>query len=282
MTALATLDALDYLNVDGSGTLSAVTLIGVDLLRTVGKDVADLALNRLERKGKISKEQRADVDKIVDKIHTIGSSKYTSAAISALRRRNRKSNLATQTADMDNANPAAPDASIRKDGLTKVTFDADSFNTELDAKIAKLLNKYVPDAKNKDIEEYGDELIAKMGIPKSRNIKQMLDDGINDMRTNSIDKRIAQLKKTADKAGTDTPAKERLLATADQLEKIKSMLETEGGRKAVRKELGRGFVEALAGAELHMQQNPSMRGAFSFEIQATGDGGPENGMRMRG
>jgi len=275
LTALATLDALDYLNVDGSGTLSAVTLIGVDLLRTVGKDVADLALNRLERKGKISKEQRADVDKIVDKIHTIGSSKYTSATISALRRRNRKSNLATQRADMDNANPAAPDASIRKDGLTKVTFDADSFNTELDAKIAKLLNKYVPNAKNKEVEEYGDELIAKMGIPKSRSMKEMLDSGINDLKGDLLTTRIARLRNKSNEDGVDDASKERLRNSADQLEKIQSMLETEGGRDAIRKELGRGFVEALVGAELLMQDNPSLRGAFTFEIHQIGDGGPQ-------
>lgn len=275
LTALATLDALDYMNVDGSGTMSAVTLVGVDLLRTVGRDVANLALNRLERKSKISKEQRAEIDKIVDKVHAIGSSKYTSAAIALLRRKNRKSNLATQRADMDNANPAPPDASIRKDDLAKVTFDADSFNTELDAKITKLLDKYVPDAKNKEVEEYGDELIAKMGIPKSRSMKEMLDGGMNDLKGDLLTTRIARLRNKSDEDGVDDAAKERLRNTADQLEKIQSMLETEGGRDAIRKELGRGFVEALAGAELHMQDNPSLRGAFTFEIHQTGDGGPE-------
>jgi len=275
LTALTTLNALDYMQVDGSGTMSAVTLVGVDLLRTVGRDVADLALNRLERKGKISKEQRAEIDKIIDKIHAVGSSKYTSAAIAFLRRKNRKSNLATQRADMDNVNASPPDASIRKDDLAKVTFDADSFNTELDAKITKLLDKYVPDAKNKEVEEYGDELIAKMGIPKSRSMKEMLDGGMNDLRGDLLTIRISRLRNKSDEDGVDDASKQRLRNTADQLEKIKSMLETEGGRDAIRKELGRGFVEALAGAELHMQDNPSLRGAFTFEIHQTGDGGPE-------
>lgn len=272
MAALATLDALDYLNVDGSGTLSAMTLVGVDMLRTAGRDVAELALNRLERKGKITKEQRADIDKIIDKVNEVGSSKYASAAMAMLRRRNRKRNRRLETPQMDKADAAPPDKSARPEDLMKVTFDTDSFHTELEAKVSKLLDHYVPESKHKNFESFGDELMAKMGIPPTdRSATKMLDDGLEHMQK-TLPFNIAELKKR-ELALDDTHFATRT-EVAEQLQKIYDIMQTEDGKKSVREELGKGMVETLAGIELMMQDNPSLRGRFTFEIHSNRDSSP--------
>ena len=274
LTALATLDALDYWNVDGSGTMSGVTLIGVDLLRTVGRDVADLALNRLERKGKITKEQRQDIDAIVDKIHEIGSSKYTAALISTMRRRNRKRKRRLETPQMDEADASAPDETARPDDMLKVTFDADSFNTELDAKVNKLLDKYIPNKKHMPFEEMGDEMMASMGLPPtSRNAKKMIEIGLKDLEQ-SLPQKIADFR-DRNKSMSDDHYALRLQG-ADRAEQIQRMLETKDGREQIRKEIGKGFVEALVGVESMLQNNPSLRGKFAVEIHDTGDRKPGN------
>lgn len=305
-SAMLALQTLDYMHTDGSGSLTDSTLMSMLLLRAGGAQVLEFATESLQKRGKISDRRKEQLDAIASKLKKDAAIDARNFVLANLKRRKEKKekqkeiddNLVAElsgttdavntpkiekskvdtrspTDDVAKANAAPPDASIRKDDLAKVTFDADSFNTELDAKITKLLDKYVPDAKNKEVEEYGDELIAKMGIPKSRSMKEMLDGGMNDLRGDLLTTRISRLRNKSDEDEVDDASKERLRNTADQLEKIKSMLETEGDRDAIRKEMGRGFVEALAGAELHMQDNPSLRGAFTFEIHQTGDGGPE-------
>lgn len=272
MAALATLDALDYLNVDGSGTLSAMTLVGVDMLRTVGRDVAELALNRLERKGKITKEQRADIDKMIDKVNEVGSSKYASAAMAMLRRRNRQRNRRLETPQMDKADAAPPDKSARPEDLMKVTFDTDSFHTELEAKVSRLLDQYVPESKHKNFESFGDELMAKMGIPPTdRNATKMLDDGMNHMQK-TLPSNIADFRDK--EMALDEAHFIARQEIAERLQKVYDLMQTEDGKKAVREELGRGMVESLAGVELMLQDNPSLRGKFTFEIHSEGDNSP--------
>ncbi len=272
MAALATLDALDYLNVDGSGTLSAMTLISVDLFRTVGRDVADLALNRLERNGKITKEQRKDIDSIVDKLNEVGSSKYTAALLAGIRKRNRKKNRRLETPQMDDvdADAGAPPDSERDGLLAKVTFDAESFNTELEAKSEKLLAQYVPDRGQKDFVEYGDELMLKMGIPQSRSAKEMVD-GAVDYLEKEGESRIALFTENID--GLDPQKDARRKEAASQMRRIMELLKTEDGKQAVRKELSQGIIESLVGVEISMNDDPSLRGAFTFEIHRTGDRG---------
>lgn len=270
LASLAALDALDYMQVDGSGTLSAVTLIGVDLVRTVGRDVADLALNRLERNGKISKEQRADIDKLIDRINDVGSSKYTAALLAGIRKKNRKRNLRLETPQMDNANAGAPPESDRDGLLAKVTFDAESFNTELEAKSQKLLAKYVPDRGQKDFTEFGDELMLKMGIPQSRSAKEMVDDAIEYLEKDG-EGRIALISENID--GLDPQKDARRKELASQMRRIMDLIKTDEGKKAVRKEISQGIIESLVGVEISMDDDPSLRGTFTFEVHRSSDRG---------
>ena len=95
MASLAALETLDYLNVDGSGSLTASSLALAEVLRYGSSRLAEAVLDRLERKGKITKKQRKNLDAILDKVATTerfgGVAEYlTGHAEEALKRRRRK------------------------------------------------------------------------------------------------------------------------------------------------------------------------------------------------
>lgn len=272
LAALATIEAIDANNFDGAGNFSALTLLSVDLVRSVGKDIAEMALNRLERKGKLTKEQKQEISEVVDKLHDVGSSKYTAALLAGIRKRNRKRKLRLETPQMDDADAGAPPDSDRGGLLAKVTFDADSFNTELEAKTEKLLAKYVPDRGRKDFTEFGDELMLKMGIPRSRTAKQMVDDAIAYLEKDG-EQRLELISERID--GLDPQADARRRALAAQMRQIVVLSKTEQGKAALRKEISQGIIESLVGAEISMNDDPSLRGAFTFEVHRSGDRGLE-------
>lgn len=182
------------------------------------------------------------------------------------------SSRSIETPQMDSADASPPDMSARPDDLMKITFDTDSFKTELETKVSKLLDKYVPDSKNKNFEAYGDELMAKMGLPPTnRTASKMLDMGMKDLQ-----RRLPQT--VVEFRDRETALDDAHFAlrtkSADKLQNILDSIQTEEGQKAIREEMGKGFVKALAGIELMMQENDSLRGRFTFEIHAEGDNRP--------
>jgi urease gamma subunit len=270
MASLATLDALDYLNVDGSGTLSAMTLLGVDLVRSAGRDVAELALNRLEKSGKLTAEQRSDANELIDRLNLFGTARYSTGVLASIRKKNRKENRRLETPQMDLADASPPADSDRSPLLAKVTFDADSFNTELEAKSEKLLAKYVPDRGERSFEEFGDELMLKMGIPQSRSAKEMIDDSLDYLEKDGP-KRIALITEAID--GLEPQRDARRKELAGQLQKIIDIMQTEEGKNAVRNEVAKGIIESLVGVEISLADNPSLRGTFTFEVHRSSDRG---------
>jgi hypothetical protein len=67
-TALAALQAYDYMQVDGSGALTDSTLISMMLFRTGGAQLLDFATESLHRRGKISENKKEQLESIASKI----------------------------------------------------------------------------------------------------------------------------------------------------------------------------------------------------------------------
>jgi len=70
LASLVALDVMDYLNMDGSGSLSASTLALAEVLRYGSSQVAEAVLDRLVRQGKITETQRKNMQAILDKVAT--------------------------------------------------------------------------------------------------------------------------------------------------------------------------------------------------------------------
>jgi len=67
-TAMAALQAYDYMTVDGSGTLTDSTLMSLLLLRTGGAQMLDFATESLHKRGKISDKRKEQLESIAAKI----------------------------------------------------------------------------------------------------------------------------------------------------------------------------------------------------------------------
>ena len=67
-TALAALQAMDYMQVDGSGSLTDSTLMSMLLLRAGGAQVLEFATDSLQRRGKISDQRKEQLDAIASKL----------------------------------------------------------------------------------------------------------------------------------------------------------------------------------------------------------------------
>jgi len=94
LASLVALDVMDYMNMDGSGSLSASTLALAEVLRYGSSEIAEAVLDRLVRQGKITKTQRKNLDAILDKVAATerfaGVAEYlTGRAEEAVKRRRR-------------------------------------------------------------------------------------------------------------------------------------------------------------------------------------------------
>jgi len=70
LASLIALDVMDYMNMDGSGSLSASTLALAEVLRYGSSEIAEAVLDRLVRQGKITKTQRKNMQAILDQVAT--------------------------------------------------------------------------------------------------------------------------------------------------------------------------------------------------------------------
>jgi len=304
MAGLVALDTLDYLNVDGSGSLTASSLALAEVLRYGSSRLAEAALDRLERKGKITKTQRKNLDAILDKVATTerfaGVAEYlTGRAETALKRRrrakptrrdNRVPDVDLTTNDLGLPKPdsgeeiekifkptlkKAPVSSgyvagapaefstRRSDKLTQATADADSLTAEIAQKKQNLLNKYVPGKENDPVESYADELMQKMGVATDKPFKEQLDEAMNFfMKTIEAD------------ANENMTPDHQLSPTQNEINRLKGLAQkeafelskTEEGKKQVRESMAQGYLEVLVGAELSMENNPSLRNATEMRV----------------
>lgn len=305
MAGLVALDTLDYMQVDGSGSLSASSLALAEILRYGSSRLAEAALDRLERKGKITKNQRKNLDAILDKVATTerfgGVAEYlTGRAEQALTRRRRmkptrrdnrvpdvdltvediglpletpidsyKPKLKTGNRAIDNVAGAPPVNSNRNlDRLTQVTADADALSAEIAQKKKNLLNKYVPGKENEPVETFADELMQKMGIKTDKPFKEQLDEAMDFF-----------LKTGEQDAIDDMTPDHRLSATQNEVNRIKGLskketwekCKTEEGKKQVREAMAEGYLEVLVGAEIATEKNPSLRNKTEMRIHKFSD-----------
>lgn len=308
MAALGALDTLDYLNVDGSGSLTASSLALAEVLRYGSASIAEAALNRLQRKGKITENQRKNMQSILDKLATTerfeGVAQYlTGRTQQALQRRRRmkptrrdnrvpdvdltindlgqpkedlddllnsvKPKLKTGDRDIGRVAGAPPEFSRRNfERLTQVTADADALSAELAQKKQNLLKKYVPGKENEPVETYADELMEKMSIKTDKPFKEQLDEALDFfMKTAEAD------------ANEDMTPDPNLSAVQNEINRIKGvskkealeLTKTEEGKKQVREAMAQGYLEVLVGAELSMENNPSLRNATEMRIHKLTD-----------
>lgn len=306
LAALGALDALDYLNVDGSGSLTASTLAVAEVLRYGSASLAEAALNRLQRRGKITENQRKNLQAIVDKIGTTerfeGVAQYLSGATQRASRRARrmkptrrdnrvpdadltvadlglpledldgldlyKPKLKTNDRDLSLVAGAPPEFSNRNfERLTQVTADADALSAALAQKKQNLLTKYVPGKENESVETYADELMEKMRVTTDKPFKEQLDEAMDFfMKTAEAD------------AAEDMTPDVNLSAERNEINRIRGLAKletfeltkTEEGKKQVREAMAQGYLEVLIGAELSMENNPSLRNATEMRIHKFG------------
>lgn len=281
LAALAALETLDYLHADGSGTLSATVLLGLDMARSVGRDFADIALDGLERRGKISSEQRKNLDKLVDNIAEVGSSKYVAALLSGRmgRRRWKSSDKQKPEPDVDGGRVDATELTParrrelnlmqRGKELMSAKFSRRDVAEEHTAKRERLLDTYVPDKKKKDAEDYIDDLLKRMGVPTDPtkgSISKQIDKSLKAYEE-TIEQDIADLRNPD--LASDADALQRRLAEAEILEAIAEAMKTRGGRKEVRRRMAENMVDALVGVEMSIQANPALRGTFMIAQPTT-------------
>lgn len=164
---------------------------------------------------------------------------------------------------------APPEFSARpSDKLTQVTADADALTAAIAQKKQNLLNKYVPGKENEPVESYADELMQKMGVITDKPFKEQLDDAMNYfMKTGEAD---AEQDLTFDRNLSHAQNEvNRIRGTAKK--EAWELTKTEEGKKQVREAMAQGYLEVLVGAELSMENNPSIRNATEMRIHTTAD-----------
>jgi hypothetical protein len=116
MAALVGLDVLDYNHNDGSGAMSATILAMNDIVRSAGREIAERALDRLQRNGKITQEQREQLDKVVDKLAPIAAERLVLGGIQSVNAWRRGRQLRRKTPQLETNPHAAFDVPSAKRG----------------------------------------------------------------------------------------------------------------------------------------------------------------------
>lgn len=89
-TALAALQVLDYLQMDGSGSLTESTLMSIMLLRAGGSQLVDFASDSLASRGKISEKRKKQLDAVSNKLKADGVADARNFLLVGLKRRKDK------------------------------------------------------------------------------------------------------------------------------------------------------------------------------------------------
>jgi hypothetical protein len=291
MASLASLDVLDYKQNDGSGAMSATILAMGDIVRSAGREVAERALDRLQRNGKISQEQREQLDKVVDKLAPIAAERLVLGgvqAVNAWRRARKQRTPTTETADaleprqpklkqprhliepnamgsvdVSQVLPSAPEKSMRTENNMPITVDAERFNGELAQKVSSLLDKYGID-KSLPPSQQLDGLAKKMGVVLPRSMSKQLDD--------SVEYLLGEGKTVADGfvqgINNPDPLAVDVLRVKGQsiLDAVKLAESGPEGRAQVREAIAQGYLETITGVEMMFTDNPAMRGALMLDL----------------
>ena len=308
MAALVGLDILDYNHNDGSGAMSATILAMQDIVRSAGREVAERALDRLQRNGKISQKQREQLDKVVDALAPIAAERLVLGghqAVNAWRRarkekrKNRKSGGKIEikpSDDVDDSgllpfrfggaskepNAGAPSEATRQKGLSAVTVDADAFNQEFEQKVGALLSKYMPEKTDSTpMEEVVTTIQQRMGVRSSKPIEQQLDDSIDflmDYGAKNADEMMTPQGVYSDEINEYRRQKGKAIKDmiAPLLEKDDSpagIKRREEARQAIKDAILRGYLETLVGVEMTLEDDPSLRGAIDLSLHSMDDAG---------
>lgn len=193
-----------------------------------------------------------------------------------------------------------PDAANRDGRLVAVTFDALKFRSAFVERRKGLLEKYVPDRKSEDIEEYGDALIAAMGllphmerygVRRPRSVTKMLDDALKILfggggRGSILVKAIMDLDDRIREMEADLPQMnaERRIATQNRIDHHRKLIDqwkswinmwnnsrNQPDKRAlveeiVRQHLKDSLLQALVAMEQQMEKHPQVRGTVSFGL----------------
>ena len=302
MAALAGLDVLDYNHNDGSGAMSATILAINDIVRSAGREIAERALDRLQRNGKITQKQREQLDKVVDKLAPVAAERLVIGGVQAVNawRRSRKlrkpkSDVTTDIPDLDAPNidvpeapkpalkqprhlvepdamgsvdlsqvlPSAPEKSMRTENNMPITVDAERFNAELAQKVSSLLDKYEID-KSLPPSQQLDALAEKMGVVLRRPMSEQLDDSMEYLlgEGKTVAEGFVQGINNPDPLAVD------VLRVKGQsiLDAVKLAESGPEGRAQVREAIAQGYLEAITGVEMMFTDNPAMRGALILDL----------------
>lgn len=295
MAGLASLDVLDYNKNDGSGAMSATILAMGDIVRSAGREVAERALDRLQRNGKISQEQREQLDKVVEKLAPVAAERLVLGgvqAVNAWRRARKQRAPKSETADVPEPSrpklkqprhlaepnamgsvdasqvlPSAPEKSMRTGNNMPITVDADRFNAELGQKVSDLLDKHGID-KSLPPSQQLDELAPKMGIVLRRPMSEQLDDALEYL--NGEGKEVAE--GFVEGINNPDPLAVDVLKVKGQsiLEAIQLAQSSPEGKEKVREALAQGYLEAMTGVDMMMADNPNMKNALILDLHGSG------------
>lgn len=306
MAALVGLDLLDYNHNDGSGAMSASILAVQDIVRSAGREVAERALDRLQRNGKISQKQREQLDKVVDVLAPVAAERLVLGghqAVNAWRRarqekrKNRKSGgkiEITPSEDIDTSglspfrfgraskepNVGAPSEVTRQKGLTAVTVDADVFNQEFEQKVDGLVSKYMPEKTDSTpMEEVIATIGQRMGVRSSKPIEKQVDDSIDflmDYGAKNADEMMTPQGVYSDEINEyrrqkGKAIKDMIAPLLDKDDSPAAIKRKEEARQAIKDAILRGYLETLVGVEMTLEDDPSLRGSIDLGLHSMDD-----------